>query len=126
MRLSHWLLPAAFVSAGSLGLLHSYLAVAAEPKAEDPVAMAAAEIKARPVKPGDWPQWGGWTHRNNTPDAKNIPIEWDIQTGKNILWSAPLGSQTYGNVVIANGKAYIGTNNHHAWLKRYPLSLIHI
>ncbi len=39
---------------------------------------------------------------------------------KNILWSSPLGSQTYGNPVIANGKVYVGTNNHHIYLKRYP------
>jgi len=120
MRLSHWLIPAALFAAGSAGLINLLSAAETDTKNEDPTAMAAAEIKARAVKPTDWPQWGGWTHRNNTPDAKNIPIEWDVESGKNILWSAQLGSQTYGNVVVANGKVYIGTNNHHSWLKRYP------
>ena len=52
----------------------------------------------------DWPQWGGSTSRNNTPDAKNIPDHWDVETGENIRWSMPLGSETYGNPVVANGK----------------------
>ena len=87
---------------------------------EDPTARALEEISAMQVNPKDWPQWGGWSHRNNTPQGENIPSEWDVETGENILWSAPLGSQTYGNVVVANGKVYVGTNNHNAYLPRYP------
>lgn len=68
----------------------------------------------------DWPQWGGSGHRNNTPPGEHIPAEWDLETGKNILWAAPLGSQTYGNPVVANGKVFVGTNNTHGYLKRYP------
>ena len=33
---------------------------------------------------------------------------------------ARLGSQTYGNPVVANGKVFIGTNNGAGYLKRYP------
>ena len=44
-------------------------------------------------------------------NEKNIPGEWDVKGGKNILWSAPLGSQTYGNPVVADGKVFVGTNN---------------
>ena len=68
----------------------------------------------------DWPQWGGSSHRNNTPEGKNIPYEWNLDTGENILWASPLGSQTYGNPVVANGKVFVGTNNTHGYLKRYP------
>jgi hypothetical protein len=35
----------------------------------------------------------------------------------------PLGSETYGNPVIANGKVYVGTNNGNAYIKRYPSSV---
>ena len=68
---------------------------------------------------GDWPQLGGTPNRNNTPDGANIPTEWDINTGKNIKWRAVLGSETYGNIVVANGKVYVGTNNNAGYLKRY-------
>ncbi|MEX0725760.1 MAG: PQQ-binding-like beta-propeller repeat protein, partial [Planctomycetaceae bacterium] len=68
----------------------------------------------------DWPQWGGSNFRNNTPAGENIPFDWDVETGKNIKWQAKLGSQTYGNPIVANGKIFIGTNNGGGWLKRYP------
>ena len=86
----------------------------------DPTESATAEISQLDVGPQDWPQWGGWSHKNNTPPGSNIPFEWDVDSGENILWSAPLGSQTYGNVVVANGHAYVGTNNHHGYLARFP------
>jgi outer membrane protein assembly factor BamB len=72
------------------------------------------------VKPHDWPQWGGSPLRNNVPEGKNIPTEWEISSGTNVKWSLPLGSETYGNPVVANGKAYVGTNNGAGHLKRYP------
>jgi outer membrane protein assembly factor BamB len=89
-------------------------------KKYDPTAVALADIAKMKVGKHDWPQWGGWTGRNNTPDGKNIPVTWDITTGNNIKWSVKLGSQTYGNPVIANGKVYVGTNNGAGYLKRYP------
>lgn len=75
------------------------------------------------VGPHDWPQWGGSSLRNNVPDAKNIPTEWDVASGKNVKWSAALGSETYGNPVVANGQVYVGTNNGAAYLKRYPTTV---
>ncbi|MFM7168423.1 MAG: PQQ-binding-like beta-propeller repeat protein [Planctomycetaceae bacterium] len=71
----------------------------------------------------DWPQWGGSYGRNNTPEGKNIPIKWNVESGENVLWSMPLGSETYGNPVVANGKVYIGTNNGNGYIKRYPSSV---
>jgi len=80
----------------------------------------------------DWPQWGGSAARNNTPEGHNIPTEWEIgridyRTGewnpegsRNIKWVSRLGSQTYGNPVVAGGKVFVGTNNSGGWLKRYP------
>src|SRR5204863_5452382 len=84
------------------------------------------------VKPGDWTQWGGTSLRNNTPVAEGIVTDWapgdfDRKTGawkpstaKNIKWVGTLGSQTYGNTVVASGKVWLGTNNTNGYLKRYP------
>ncbi len=88
--------------------------------AEDPTEFVVSQITKMKVGPHDWPQWGGSTSRNNTPDGKNIPISWNVDTGENILWSMPLGSETYGNAVVANGKVYVGTNNGNGYIKRYP------
>ncbi|QDT33292.1 outer membrane protein assembly factor BamB family protein [Thalassoglobus polymorphus] len=81
---------------------------------------ALAEIKKMDVGPHDWPQWGGWSHKNNVPEATGIPTEFDVETGDGVLWKVPLGSQTYGNVVVANGNVYVGTNNHHGYVPRFP------
>ena len=81
---------------------------------------------------GDWPQWGGTRLRNNAPSVSGLPEEWNIgsfdrRTGQwdptsaeNIAWFAELGSQTYGNPVIAGGKVFVGTNNGAGYLDRYP------
>jgi len=74
----------------------------------------------RGVGKSDWPQLGGTPSRNNAPDDQKVPTEWDVKSGKNIKWSVPLGSQTYGNVVVANGQIYVGTNNGGGYLTRYP------
>lgn len=72
----------------------------------------------------DWPAWGGKDPgRNMYSPAKNTPSsfdpgklkqgteEIDMGTTKNVRWVAKLGSQSYGNPVVADGKIYVGTNN---------------
>lgn len=44
-------------------------------------------------------------------DEKNLPDSFDPKTGKNIKWSAQLGTETYSTPVVAGGRVYIGTNN---------------
>src|SRR5690606_23891396 len=60
---------------------------------------------------GDWPMWGGSPDRNMVSAETGIPAEFNVKTGQNIKWAAPLGSQTYGNPVIAGGRVFVGTNN---------------
>jgi outer membrane protein assembly factor BamB len=55
--------------------------------------------------------WGGSPDRNMVSDAKGLPTDWDVKTGKNIKWVAALGSQSYGNPVVAEGVVLVGTNN---------------
>ena len=86
----------------------------------DPVAETAKFIASMKVGKKDWPQWGGSPARNNTVQDAKIPTEWDVKTGENILWSAALGSETYGNPVVANGKVFVGTNNGNGYVSRYP------
>ena len=42
---------------------------------------------------------------------KGLPTDWDVKTKKNIKWVADLGSQSYGNAVVAGGMVFVGTNN---------------
>lgn len=89
----------------------------------DPTAVAKAFISKLKVGPKDWPQWGGSPERNNVPDSGPLPTSFDVETNENILWSMPLGSETYGNPVVANGRVYIGTNNGNGYIKRYPATV---
>ncbi len=75
------------------------------------------------ARAGDWPMWGGTVSRNMVSPEKGLPDsfdpgkfrsgteEIDLATTKNIKWVAKLGSQAYGNVTVAGGKVFIGTNN---------------
>jgi len=85
----------------------------------DAVAAVRRALAELQVRPDDWPQWCGTGLKNNVSPATGIPTDWDVQSGRNIKWVAKLGSQTYGNPVVANGKVYISTNNGAAYLKRY-------
>ncbi|MBT6154202.1 MAG: PQQ-binding-like beta-propeller repeat protein [Planctomycetaceae bacterium] len=77
-------------------------------------------VGASRVESADWPMLGRTFTRNPVvPDAEG-PIEWNVKTGKNIKWTANLGSQTYGTPVIANGQIYVGTNNGAGYLERFP------
>jgi outer membrane protein assembly factor BamB len=60
---------------------------------------------------GDWPMWGGTPDRNMVSAMKGMPTSWDVKTKKNVKWVQSLGSQAYGNPVVAGGQVYVGTNN---------------
>ena len=68
-------------------------------------------IAALPLVSQDWPMWGGTAQRNMTSAMKNLPESWDVKNGKNIKWKVQIGSTSYGNPVVADGKIFLGTNN---------------
>ena len=101
----------------SLGCLGANWALSDD---NDPTAVAKKGISKLKVGAKDWPQWGGSPERNNVPETGPMPTEFNTKTGANIRWSMPLGSETYGNPVVANGKVYVGTNNGNGYIKQYP------
>jgi len=93
------------------------------------VALLAAGVVSRAE---DWPQWGGNDPgRNMYSTAKGLPEtfdpgklkagteEIDLATTKNVKWAVKLGSQSYGNPVVAGGKVFVGTNNESPRDKRH-------
>ena len=76
---------------------------------------AAAPQQAAKETTGDWSMWGGLNGRNmvNGSTGLNLDIEppESGEGGKAVRWSVPLGSQTYGNPVVAEGRVFVGTNN---------------
>ena len=101
VRQLHWLLnrkcviPLAVLGAASL--LAGSLARVDSAAASDPGA--------------SWPMWGGHPDRNMVSNMKGLPVTWDVAKKQNVKWVAALGSQSYGNPVVADGKVFVGTNN---------------
>ena len=44
-------------------------------------------------------------------DEAGLPDSFDVQTGRNLKWSADLGTETHSTPIVAGGRVYIGTNN---------------
>lgn len=86
----------------------------------DAIAEVKKAVDGAKIGSGDWAQWAGSHLRNNVTDQEKIPTDWNVEEGRNVRWSMALGSETYGNPVIANGKIYVGTNNGAGYLERYP------
>ena len=63
----------------------------------------AGKVAVAVVRPGDCNQFFGGPQRNNVVATK-VPNAWDLKSGKGVKWVSQLGSQTYGNTVVANGK----------------------
>lgn len=81
----------------------------------------------------DWPSWGGSNPgRNMYSPARNLPAKFkpgalkaggtevDMATTENVRWVVKLGSQSYGNPVVAGGKVFVGTNNEPPRDPRHP------
>jgi outer membrane protein assembly factor BamB len=69
-------------------------------------ALTAATLLAK-----DQPQWGQAWSRNMISAETNLPAEFDLKSGKNVVWSARIGTESQGSPIIADGRVYIGTNN---------------
>jgi outer membrane protein assembly factor BamB len=84
-----------------------------------------ASAVAAPLVAGaaDWPQWGHDSSRNMVSSETGVATSWDpgkfkgnteeidLATTKNVKWVAKLGSQSYGNPTVSDGKVFVGTNN---------------
>lgn len=85
----------------------------------------------------DWAQWGGTPERNMYSPATGLPhvftkgaaaeIKINPTTEaversnlQNVKWVAKIGSQSYGNVTVARGRVFIGTNNEPPRDPRHP------
>ena len=78
----------------------------------------------------DWPQWGRDGSRNMVApphEARSVPATFEPGTmldgeetvqlpagskaAESLRWVAKLGSQSYGNPTVADGRVFVGTNN---------------
>ena len=88
-----------------------------------PAALIAGALLCSHAEAQDWPMWGRNATRNMVAEVKGLPLEIvpgqyagdsediDIKTSTNVKRIAKLGSQSYGNPTVADGRVYVGTNN---------------
>lgn len=84
------------------------------------------------LRAGECLQLGGSPERNNVSAAEGLPVEWEPgefdrdghplpgTPGENILWTARLGSETYGTPVVTESRIFCATNNGAGYLDRLP------
>jgi outer membrane protein assembly factor BamB len=86
-----------------------------KPKRLCPLLLSALGLGALllSARAADQPQWGQAWSRNMVSQETGLPDSFDPQSGRNIQWSAELGTETHSTPVIAGGRVYIGTNNGH-------------
>ncbi len=82
----------ALVTAGIFVLLLGYFVRPVQTRDPEPATTASADAAAGQ----SWDMFGGTLQRNmvNTFE-KNVPTDWDVETGKNIKWSSELGSRLW-------------------------------
>ena len=67
-----------------------------------------AEVRAAAAEVAGF---GAIPTRNQVSPEKGLPADFDVKSGRNVLWTAAAGSQSYAGPVVADGKVFIGTNN---------------
>jgi outer membrane protein assembly factor BamB/HEAT repeat protein len=111
-------------AAGALGSIGTAAAAAVDPlraAAADPALRAEAEWALEritgiaPRLPASQPAAATGeppaAATAEAPPTGNPPVDWDPGTGRNIVWSTPLGNDTFGRPVVAAGQVYVGTDN---------------
>src|SRR4051794_35721403 len=73
--------------------------------------LAAATLVVRRAPAADWPMWLQTPDRHNVATETGAPTDWDVESNKNIKWSAKLGSYSFGNPIVTGGLVIVGTNN---------------
>ncbi len=76
-----------------------------------PVGIGVLLVGSAAAWAGDRPQWGARHSRNMVSAETGLPDGFDPATGKNVKWSAALGTECYSTPVVASGRVLIGTNN---------------
>ncbi|MGA2034222.1 MAG: PQQ-binding-like beta-propeller repeat protein [Thermoguttaceae bacterium] len=56
----------------------------------------------------DWPQFRGPTGLGYT-DQKNLPVQWDQKSGKNVRWKSALVGEGHASPIVSGGRLFVCT-----------------
>ena len=81
------------------------------------IAIAAVFASTSSAQKVDWPMWGGTNDRNMVSEMEGgVSTDFNMDKGKNVVWSKLIGSQTYGCLL------YTSPSPRDATLSRMPSS----
>ncbi len=77
------------------------------------VSGAAGAQEETPVDAGHWPSFRG--HRaTGVAESHETPVEWDVPTGKNVLWKTPIPGLAHSSPVIWGNRLFVTTADRQA------------
>ena len=59
----------------------------------------------------DWPQWRGPNGNNHAADGTNIPLHWDLATGRNIHWKVKLPGRGHSTPIVIEDGIFMTTSD---------------
>jgi outer membrane protein assembly factor BamB len=57
---------------------------------------------------GSWPSFRG-PHASGVADGQNLPDEWDVKTGQNVLWKTPIPGLAHSSPVVWGDQIFVTT-----------------
>jgi outer membrane protein assembly factor BamB len=64
---------------------------------------------APPAPPANWPSFRG-TNAAGVSDGTALPTEWDVPTGKNILWTTPIPGLGHSSPIVWGTRLFVSTS----------------
>ena len=92
-------------------LNHSSWAPAGEPKPKPlrkitHTANATPPSRPRETAKGSWPSFRG-PHASGIADGQNLPDEWDVKTGQNILWRTSIPGLAHSSPIVWGNRIFV-------------------
>lgn len=84
------------------------------------VVMIIAALVPLAASAQQWRMFGGSIYRNNVHQMVRVGLDFDLRTGKNVLWQKKLGNSCNSSPIIGNGKVLISTNNSAGFRPQHP------
>ncbi|HUF23882.1 MAG TPA: PQQ-binding-like beta-propeller repeat protein [Vicinamibacterales bacterium] len=69
------------------------------------IAMLAL-IAAVSADTGEWPSFRG-TDASGVSDGQDLPVSWNVATGENIRWTAPIPGLAHSSPIVSNGRVFV-------------------
>jgi len=81
------------------------------PKTATASGVVSKEAAESATSASGWCMLGGSPARNAIAAATGIPDDWDVGSGRHVLWSAELGFMNFGGPIVGGGRVFIGAGN---------------